>query len=51
MPSLKMSLEPRAIDYLSASLPVNMGNWWFDIATKDHFWIRRRFEVMKRLAD
>jgi len=28
-----------------------MGNWWFDIATKDHFWIRRRFEVMKRLAD
>jgi len=28
-----------------------MGDWWFDIATKDHFWIRRRFDVMRRLAD
>ncbi len=28
-----------------------MGNWWFDIATTDHFWIRRRFDVMRRLAD
>jgi SAM-dependent methyltransferase len=28
-----------------------MGDWWFDIATPDHFWIRRRFEVMRRLAD
>jgi len=28
-----------------------MGDWWFDIATPDHFWIRRRFEVMVRLAD
>jgi len=28
-----------------------MGDWWFDIATPGHFWIRRRFEVMKRLAD
>ena len=28
-----------------------MGDWWFDIATIDHFWIRRRFEVMKRIAD
>jgi SAM-dependent methyltransferase len=28
-----------------------MGDWWFDIATEDHFWIRRRFDVMRRLAD
>jgi predicted TPR repeat methyltransferase len=28
-----------------------MGDWWFDIATVDHFWIRRRFDVMRRLAD
>ncbi len=28
-----------------------MGDWWFDAATADHFWIRRRFEVLKRLAD
>ena len=46
-----MSSQHRAIDYLSASLPVNMGDWWFDVATSEHFWIRRRFEVMKRLAD
>jgi trans-aconitate methyltransferase len=30
---------------------VNMGDWWYDIATSGHFWIRRRFEVMTRLAD
>jgi SAM-dependent methyltransferase len=46
-----MGSQPRAIAYLSASLPVNMGDWWFDVATSDHFWIRRRFDVMKRLAD
>jgi len=28
-----------------------MGDWWFDVATGDHFWIRRRFEVTRRLAD
>jgi SAM-dependent methyltransferase len=28
-----------------------MGDWWFDVATADHFWIRRRFGVMQRLAD
>lgn len=39
------------ITYLSPSMPVSMGDWWFDVATSDHFWIRRRFEVMKRLAD
>jgi SAM-dependent methyltransferase len=46
-----MSSQSRAIEHLSASLPVNMGDWWFDIATSDHFWIRRRFAVMRRLAD
>jgi SAM-dependent methyltransferase len=40
-----------AITYLSPSLPVNMGDWWFDVATIDHFWIRRRFAVMRRIAD
>lgn len=28
-----------------------MGDWWFDVATLDHFWVRRRFEVMRRLAE
>jgi len=46
-----MDVQARDITYLSASAPVNMGDWWFDIATIDHFWIRRRFAVMKRLAD
>ena len=46
-----MGSQDRAVAYLSASTPVSMGDWWFDIATSDHFWIRRRFEVMRRLAD
>jgi SAM-dependent methyltransferase len=46
-----MRSQDRAVAYLSPSMPVNMGDWWFDVATSDHFWIRRRFEVMRRLAD
>lgn len=46
-----MNVHAREITYLSPSVPVNMGDWWFDIARPNHFWIRRRFEVMKRLAD
>jgi SAM-dependent methyltransferase len=46
-----MSAEHSPITYLSPPAPVSMGDWWFDIATADHFWIRRRFEVMRRLAD
>lgn len=45
-----LTAEPR-INFLSPSMPVNMGDWWFDIATSDHFWVRRRFEVTRRLAD
>jgi SAM-dependent methyltransferase len=46
-----MDSQGRAVAYLSAAMPVNMGDWWFDVATSDHFWIRRRFEVMRRLAN
>jgi SAM-dependent methyltransferase len=46
-----MDSQSRAVTYLSPSMPVNMGDWWFDVATLDHFWIRRRFDVMRRLAD
>ena len=46
-----MDSPGRAVAYLSPAMPVSMGDWWFDIATSDHFWIRRRFEVMKRMAD
>jgi SAM-dependent methyltransferase len=46
-----MSTEYHPITYLCPPTPVSMGDWWFDIATADHFWIRRRFAVMRRLAD
>lgn len=48
---MAMGSQHRAVKYLSDSMPVSMGDWWFDIATSDHFWIRRRFEVMRQLAD
>ena len=43
-------MEEHRIEYLSRPMPVNMGDWWFDIATADHFWIRRRFDVMRKIA-
>ena len=46
-----MPSEKHAITYLTEPTPVSMGDWWFDIATEKHFWIRRRFDVMRRLAD
>lgn len=42
---------PRNIEYLSSPAPVNMADPWFDIATLDHFWIRRRFAVFQKLGD
>jgi SAM-dependent methyltransferase len=36
--------------YLSASMPVHMADEWFAIANRDHFWIRRRFDVLQKLA-
>jgi SAM-dependent methyltransferase len=41
----------RAITYLSSPCAVSMADRWFEIATVDHFWVRRRFEVLERLAD
>ena len=40
----------REIIYLSQPEPVSMGDAWFDIASTSHFWIRRRFEVLRKLA-
>jgi SAM-dependent methyltransferase len=40
----------RNIIYLSPPAEVSMGNRWFEIASDDHFWIRRRFHVLQRLA-
>jgi 2-polyprenyl-3-methyl-5-hydroxy-6-metoxy-1,4-benzoquinol methylase len=40
----------RNIQYLSAPAAVRMADQWFAIAAMDHFWIRRRFDVLQRLA-
>jgi 2-polyprenyl-3-methyl-5-hydroxy-6-metoxy-1,4-benzoquinol methylase len=48
-PSLQKPSEHR-IEYLSQSAKVSMADRWFEIASIDHFWVRRRFEVLQRLA-
>jgi len=40
----------RTIEQLSPPSPVSMGEEWFKIATRSHFWIRRRFDVITKLA-
>ncbi len=39
------------IEYLSNPERVNMGDHYFEMATPEHFWIRRRFNVFKKLFD
>jgi SAM-dependent methyltransferase len=36
--------------YLSHPAPVHMADEWFKIASGAHFWIRRRFDVLRKLA-
>jgi len=53
MPSATPSLtEPqsRQIEYLSPPATVRMADRWFEVASTDHFWVRRRFEVLRRLG-
>lgn len=38
------------IVYMSTPARVNMGDEWFDLASASHFWIRRRFEVLRWLV-
>lgn len=35
---------------LSPPRTVSMGEDWFDMADTDHFWIRRRFDVLRRIC-
>jgi len=44
-------IAARAIEYLSPPAPVSMADRWFEIASVEHFWIKRRFEVFQRLAE
>lgn len=46
-----MEVHGSAVTYLSPAVPVNMGDWWFEVANGDHFWIRSRFRVMCQMAD
>src|SRR5438876_9137272 len=38
------------IAFLSSPEPVNMGDGWFALATPNHFWMQRRFEVFRTLT-
>lgn len=40
----------RTIEYLSPPAQVSMADRWFEIASVKHFWIKRRFDVLRRLA-
>jgi SAM-dependent methyltransferase len=46
-----MGRDARTITYITPPTSVSMTDWWYEIAHLNHFWIRRRFEVMRRLAD
>jgi SAM-dependent methyltransferase len=40
----------RKIEYLSQPSEVSMADRWFEIASVEHFWIRRRFDVLQQMA-
>ena len=45
------SPQSRQIEYLSPPASVSMADRWFEIASVDHFWVRRRFEALQHLDD
>lgn len=36
------------VEFLSSAKAVSMADEWFEIADRDHFWIRWRFEILRR---
>lgn len=40
----------REIEYLSPPAPVSMTEGYFELASLEHFWVRRRFEVFRQIA-
>jgi hypothetical protein len=42
--------SPRKIEYLSPPAEVSMTDGYFELASLGHFWVRRRFEVFRKLA-
>jgi hypothetical protein len=49
-PKTKETISQRKIEYLSPPAEVSMADRWFEIASIEHFWVRRRFDVLQRLA-
>ena len=45
----EISQTGKPIEFVSEPSAVNMADDWFEIATPEHFWIRRRFGVVKNL--
>jgi 2-polyprenyl-3-methyl-5-hydroxy-6-metoxy-1,4-benzoquinol methylase len=41
--------ESKKIGYLSDPMSVDMADSWYEHATLDHFWLRRRFSVIRKL--
>src|SRR5277367_327357 len=53
MPPAETSFDhPRAhsVEYLSPAAKVSMADQWFEIASTDHFWVQRRFAVLRKLS-
>jgi hypothetical protein len=52
MPTARTDENPsqRKIEYLSSPAEVSMADRWFEIASIEHFWVRRRFDVLRTLA-
>jgi SAM-dependent methyltransferase len=46
-----VGITPPRIEYLSSPEAVSMGDDWYEFASLDHFWMRRRFEVLEKLAE
>jgi 2-polyprenyl-3-methyl-5-hydroxy-6-metoxy-1,4-benzoquinol methylase len=44
-----LSAARKRIEFISEPASVNMAEDWFEIATADHFWIRRRFDVVRNM--
>jgi Methyltransferase domain len=40
----------RKIEYLTPPLEVSMSDGYFELASLEHFWVRRRFEVFRKFA-
>lgn len=46
-----VTIGAREIEYLSPAAEVSMTDGYFQIGTIDHFWVSRRFDVLRRIAN